>query len=74
MRRPQVLKGRLSFCADRASFAYRSRMISQRVKVTRDPDPAHVVAILDGIDGAWDRAQLGIRQAESGETFPLDEL
>jgi hypothetical protein len=39
-----------------------------------DPDPAHVVSILDGIDGAWERAQLGIRQAESGETFPLDEL
>ncbi len=39
-----------------------------------DPDPASVVAVLDGIDGAWERAQLGNRQAEAGETIFLDDL
>jgi len=39
-----------------------------------DPDPANVVQLLDGIDGAYDRASLGRRQAADGETIPLDEL
>jgi len=39
-----------------------------------DPDPANVVRLLDGIAGAWERAQLGARQAASGETVPLADL
>lgn len=39
-----------------------------------DPDADTVVAVLDGIDGAWDRAQLGRRQAASGETISLGAL
>lgn len=39
-----------------------------------DPDPRNVVELLDGIDGAYERAQLGRRQAAAGETVPLDEL
>lgn len=39
-----------------------------------DPDPANVVAVLDGIDGAYERAQLGLRQVAAGETVALDEL
>jgi hypothetical protein len=39
-----------------------------------DPDADTVVAVLDGIDGAWDRAQLGRRQAASGDTIRLTEL
>lgn len=39
-----------------------------------DPDVATVTAVLDGIDGAWDRAQLGHSQAASGDTVELDEL
>ncbi len=39
-----------------------------------DPDPANVVAVLDGIDGAWERAQLGVGQADTGETIALDKL
>jgi hypothetical protein len=39
-----------------------------------DPDPANVVAVLDGIDGAWERAQLGNRQAEAGKTISLGDL
>jgi len=39
-----------------------------------DPDARNVVALLDGIPGAYDRAQLGLRQAKAGETVPLHEL
>jgi hypothetical protein len=39
-----------------------------------DPDPANVAALLDGIDGAWERAQLGATQAAAGDTISLDEL
>jgi hypothetical protein len=39
-----------------------------------DPDPATVTALLDGIDGAYERAQLGLQQAIAGETVPLNEL
>ncbi len=39
-----------------------------------DPDAATVLEVLEGIDGAWQRAQLGRRHAAAGETIPLDEL
>jgi hypothetical protein len=39
-----------------------------------DVDPRHVVDLLDGIPGAFERAQLGRDQAHSGQTIPLDEL
>jgi hypothetical protein len=39
-----------------------------------DPDPANVVALLDAIPGAFDRAQLGLRQAAAGDTVPLADL
>lgn len=39
-----------------------------------DPDPANVVGLLDGIDGAWEDAQAGWRDAQEGRTIPLDEL
>jgi hypothetical protein len=32
------------------------------------------VALLDGIPTAYERAQLGLQQAKSGETVPLSEL
>lgn len=39
-----------------------------------DPDPDNVVALLDTIPGALDRAQLGLRQAAAGDTIPLTDL
>jgi hypothetical protein len=39
-----------------------------------DPDPRNIAALLDGIPGAYERAQLGLRQAREGRTLPLDEL
>lgn len=39
-----------------------------------DPDPDNVVAVLDGIDGAWERAEQGIEQARTGDTIALEDL
>lgn len=39
-----------------------------------DPDPDTVVTVLDGIDGAFERAQRGRAQGRSGETVALDDL
>ena len=36
--------------------------------------PDTSAALLDGIDGAWERAQLGATQAAAGDTISLDEL
>ena len=39
-----------------------------------DPDAHNVVELLDGIPGAYERAQLGRGQADRGETLSLAEL
>jgi len=39
-----------------------------------DPDAKHVVDLLDGIQGAHERAAMGLRQAKAGQTVALDEL
>ncbi|CAN5874604.1 hypothetical protein BH24ACT15_BH24ACT15_11620 [soil metagenome] len=39
-----------------------------------DPAPANVVALLDAITGVYERAQLGFRQAQDGQTIPLSDL
>ena len=39
-----------------------------------DGDPRDVSELLDGIDGAFERAGEGLAQARRGDTIPLDEL
>jgi hypothetical protein len=39
-----------------------------------DPDARNVGALLDGIPGAYERAQAGLEQGERGRTIALDEL
>jgi hypothetical protein len=39
-----------------------------------DPAVGNIVEVLDGVPGAFERAQLGRAQAEAGETVALDEL
>jgi len=39
-----------------------------------DPDVRNVVVLLDGIPGAYELAQLGLRQVAEGKTIPLDAL
>ncbi len=39
-----------------------------------DPDAPNIVALLDGLPGAYERAQKGLRQAQTGDTTPVDDL
>ena len=39
-----------------------------------DLDGETATRILDGIDGAYERAQLGLEQARAGRTTSLDDL
>src|ERR1700685_287813 len=39
-----------------------------------DPDPRTITALLDGIPGAYEDAQLGLQQVTEGKTVPLDAL
>ena len=39
-----------------------------------DPDARNVMEMLDGIPGAYERAELGLRQARAGETISMNEL
>ncbi len=39
-----------------------------------DVDARHIVELLDGIPGAFERAQLGLEQARAGKTIAGDEL
>ena len=39
-----------------------------------DPDARNVTELLDGIPGAYERAQLGAEQARRAETVSIDEL
>jgi hypothetical protein len=39
-----------------------------------DPDARNVGILLDGIPGAYERAQAGLESAKNGETIALDEL
>jgi enoyl reductase-like protein len=39
-----------------------------------DSDPRNVADLLDAIPGAYERAQLGLSQANAGQTVSLDEV
>ena len=39
-----------------------------------DPDPRNVTELLDGIPGAFERAELGLRQIRAGDGTPLEAL
>lgn len=39
-----------------------------------DPEATRITEVLDGIPGAWERAQESIEQARQGDTVPLSEL
>lgn len=39
-----------------------------------DADPRNIVALLDGIPGAFEEAQSGLQEALAGDTIALDEL
>jgi hypothetical protein len=39
-----------------------------------DPEARHIVAVLDGIPGAYEHAMQSLERACAGETIALDEL
>lgn len=39
-----------------------------------DGDARNIVELLEGLPGAFDRARLGLQQAQAGETVRIDEL
>jgi predicted transcriptional regulator len=39
-----------------------------------EPDARNMVELLDGVAGAFERAQMGLAQAGAEQTVPLDEL
>jgi hypothetical protein len=39
-----------------------------------EPDPAHVIELLDGIPGAFERARVGLEEAKAGRTVALDDI
>ena len=39
-----------------------------------EPEPSSIVALLDSIPGAFERAQQGLREIEAGQGIPLDEF
>lgn len=51
-----------------------ARSLLSRAIDEADVDARHVVELLEGINGAWERAQLGLEQARSGATVALADL
>ena len=51
-----------------------ARSLLSRAIDEADVDPSNVVQILEGIPGGFERAQVGLQQARSGQTTELDEL
>ena len=39
-----------------------------------DPEPSDVMALLDGITGAWENAQAGVADARAGRVVALEDL
>ena len=51
-----------------------ARSLLSSVLDEADPDPRHIADLLDGIPGAFERANLGLEQARAGLGIPLEGL
>jgi hypothetical protein len=51
-----------------------ARSLLSRALDEADVGARHIAELLDGIEGAFERARLGLEQARAGTTVPLDEL
>jgi hypothetical protein len=51
-----------------------ARSLLSRALDEADVDARHIAELLDGIEGAFERARLGLEQARAATTVPLDEL
>jgi hypothetical protein len=68
--------GRLKRLAERAHLqeGTLARSLLSAAIDEADTDPRNVIALLDGISGAYERAELSRRQIRAGEGIPLDQL
>jgi len=73
---PPEYAAKLARLADRAHVqeGTLARSLLAQALDEADLDARHVVEILDGIPGAWERIERGIEQARVGRTIPLDDL
>ena len=51
-----------------------ARSLLSRAIDEADVDPRNMVEVLDGISGAFERANVGLEQARSGKIVALDDL
>jgi len=50
-----------------------ARVLLSRALEEVEPNADHIVELLKGIPGSYERAQLGLAQARAGRTVALDE-
>jgi hypothetical protein len=67
---------RLSRLAERAHVqeGTLARSLLSMALEESDPDARDIVAVLDGIPAAWERANAGMQAAHEDDAIPLDEL
>lgn len=80
--------GRVNIVLD-AEYAEKLRMLAERTHVSAgtlarallssaldeaDPSPRNVALLLDGIEGAFERAQAGLADAAAGRVIALEDL
>lgn len=80
--------GRVNIVLD-AEYAEKLRVLAERTHVSpgtlarsllssaldeADPSPRNVAHLLDGIPGAFERAQAGLADAANGRVIPLEDL
>lgn len=51
-----------------------ARAMLSRLIDESEPDAANIVRLLGGIDGAWERIEVGFQAADEGDTIPLAGL
>jgi len=70
------LAAKLKLLADRVHVneGTLARSLLSAAIADADPNADRVTDVLDGIDGAWDRAQSGRADARAGRTISLDAL
>ncbi len=67
---------KLAIVAERTDVQEANRGPLPALECTRRgrPDPRDIASLLDAIPGAWERAQVGLRQSRSGDAVTLDEM
>lgn len=73
-REHQESLSRLAEQANAPEDEFASLLLSSAIDQADELDGERLTEILDGIPGAFERAELGRAQAAKGETIPLEDL